>query len=157
MKFSRIALGAALLVLSLALVPVALAGKPGAASGGGGGGGKHGGGGGSTGGSGSLSLVLVSDNNGNGAPNWGDTVTFNISTTATTQPNVGVTCSQNGVVVYSASAGFYASYPWPWTQTMTLSSQMWTGGAASCTATLYMFTSKGGKSVLATLPFTAAA
>ena len=37
-----------------------------------GGGGKPGGG---TGGTGSLTLVMVTDKNANGSPNWGDTVT----------------------------------------------------------------------------------
>jgi len=152
-KFSagRIALIAASLVLALALVPVALAGKPG--GGGGKGGGK--GGGGTTGG-GSLSLVMVSDQNSNGLPNWGDSVTFNISTTATSEPNVDLTCTQNGVVVYGATTGFYASYPWPWTQVMKLGSQMWTGGAASCVARLYYFSGTGTTS-LASISFTAGA
>jgi hypothetical protein len=130
----RVALTAAFVVLALALVPVALAGKP-SSGGGGGGGGKHGGGG-TTGGSSSLAVVMVNDLNGNGAPNYGDTITFNVSTTATTQPYVEVTCSQNGTVVYSAWAGFYAGYLWPGQQLMPLSSPSWTGGAASCTATL---------------------
>ena len=54
---------------------------------------------------------MVTDVNGNGSPNWGDTVTFDVSTTATTEPYVDLVCSQNGVVVYGATAGFFASYP----------------------------------------------
>lgn len=124
----------ALLVVGLA------AGTTFAAKPSGGAGGHHGGGG-TTGGSGTLTLAMVpgGDANGNGAPNWGDTITFTVSTTATTEPHVNVTCSQNGAVVYGASTGYYASYPWPWTQNMTLSSQMWTGGAASCTAVLQAY------------------
>jgi hypothetical protein len=95
--------------------------------------------GGGTGGSGSLTLVMVNDVNRDGQPNWGDTVTFNISTSATTEPNVSLTCSQNGKVVYGATGGFYDGYPWPWTKNMTLSSSSWTGGAASCVAKLYYF------------------
>ena len=102
-------------------------------------GGSRKGGGTTTTGGGSLSLVMVADVNGDGLPNWGDTVTFNISTTATDQPNVSLTCSQNGVVVYGAVAGFYDSYPWPWTKNMSLASQSWTGGAADCVAKLYYF------------------
>jgi hypothetical protein len=132
----------------LALVPAALAGK-------GAGGGKHGSGG-TTGGSGSLTLGLVADTNGNGAANWGDTITFTVTTTATTEPHVNVTCTQNGTVVYGASTGYYASYPWPWTQNMTLSSQMWSGGTASCTATLQAY-SGTSVSTLGTLSFTVAA
>jgi hypothetical protein len=94
------------------------------------------GGGGSTGTS-SLSLVLL--NSTDGLPHWGQQVTFNVSTTATTQPNVSLDCYQNGTLVYGAVAGFYASYPWPWTQTFILSSPAWTGGAANCTAALYYF------------------
>jgi hypothetical protein len=115
-----------ILMLSLALVPSAFAGK------GSSGGGGHKGGSGSS----SLTLKLVTDQNGNNVPNWGDTITFNVSTTATTQPYVEVTCSQNGSVVYSAWAGFYASYPWPGSQLMPLYSPSWTGGAADCTAVL---------------------
>jgi hypothetical protein len=118
------------LALGLILVPAAFAGKPG--GGGGGGGGCHK----SCSSNSSLTLKMVDDQNGNGLPNWGDTITFNVSTTATTQPYVEVTCSQNGTVVYSAWAGFYASYPWPGSQLMPLSSPSWTGGAASCTAVL---------------------
>ncbi len=121
----------ALLVAAL-IVGTAFAGKAGTNGG-------HKGGGGNTGGTGSLTLVMVTDNNNNGAPNWGDTITWRISTTATTQPNVSVTCSQNGTVVYGASAGFYDGYPWPWTQNMKLSSMSWTGGSASCVAKLYYF------------------
>ena len=110
-----------------------------ARTGGGGGGGKKPGGGGTIGGTGSLTLVMAVDNNGNGAPNWGDTITWTISTTATTQPNVSVTCSQNGTVVYGTEAGYYVGYPWPWTQQMKLSSTAWSSGAASCSAKLYYF------------------
>jgi hypothetical protein len=97
---------------------------------------------------------MVSDANGNGLPNWGDTIRFDVSTTATTEPHVNLKCSQGGAVVYGASTGYYASYPWPWTQNMTLSSQMWTSGAAACTATLQAYS---GTSVttLGTLSFQA--
>ena len=131
------------LVLALALVPVALAAK-------GGGGGKPGGSG--TTGSSSLSLAMVTDQNGNGLPNWADTVTFNVSTTATTQPHVSLQCSQSGVLVYTTQTGYYAGYPWPWTQNMGLWSGAWTSGAADCTATLYYFS--GSKTItLKTLSF----
>jgi hypothetical protein len=89
-------------------------------------------------------------------PNWGDQITFDVATTATDQPHVDVVCTQNGATVYSATTGYYASYPWPWTQVMTLQSQMWTGGAADCTATLYYFDGRHTP-VLSTLPFTAQA
>ena len=136
-----------LLVVGLA-AGTAFAAKPAAGTGG------HNGGGSITGG-GTIAYQMVTDVNGNNAPNWGDTVTFKISTTAT-EPNVDLTCSQGGTVVYSATTGFYASYPWPWTHNMTLSSQMWTGQSASCVARLYVFAGSR-TSTLATQSFTAGA
>jgi len=99
-------------------------------------GGHKGGGGTTSAGSSSLTLSLVSDKNANGLPNYADTITFKVSTTATLYPYVQVLCYQNGGLVYSASAGFYPSYPWPGSQNMPLYSPSWTGGAADCTATL---------------------
>lgn len=118
----------ALLVVGL-MAGTAFAGKGGTAGTGG-----HGkpGSGGSTG---TLTLVMVADANGNGAPNWGDTISFNV-TSSSAYPTVSVRCSQGGTMVYSADAGFYASYPWPGAQNMPLYSPSWTGGAASCNATL---------------------
>jgi hypothetical protein len=130
------------LVLTLVVVPSALAAK--------------GGGGGQTGTSSSLSLVMVSDSNANGLPNWGDQVTFNVSTTATTTPYVSLKCYQSGSLVYSAVAGFFPDYPWPWTKDMTLSSTAWAGGAADCTARLY-YPSGKRTITLTTLDFHAAA
>jgi hypothetical protein len=134
------------LVIALALIPAAFAakGKPG------------GGGGGGTGGSNSLSLVMVSDANGDGAPNYNDSVTFHV-TSSVTYPSVQTNCYQGGTLVYTHSAGFYPSYPWPWAQTFTLSSTAWTGGAASCTAVLYTMNGKGGQSNLSSISFTAGA
>jgi hypothetical protein len=100
--------------------------------------GRGGGGGGKPkpgGTSGSLTLVMVSDANGNGAPNWNDTITFNV-TSSSSSPYVSVKCYQGGTLVYGADAGFYADYPWPGARNMPLSSPAWTGGAASCSATL---------------------
>ena len=142
-------------IFSMASVvsPSALEGRaPGGKGGGGGGGGKNGGT--SGGGSSSLSLVMVTDKNGNGSANWSDTVTFNVSTSAP-EPTVELLCSQNGTVVYGATAGFYASYPWPWTKNMTLSSSAWQGGAADCTAKLFQLGASG--SILATVTFNAGA
>ena len=138
-------------VCALALVPAAFAAKGG---GGGGGGGKPHGGGGTTGGTGSLTLRMVDP--ADTVANWGDQITWDVSTTATTQPNVDVTCKQNGVVVYGASAGFYAGYPWPWTQIMTLSSQAWSGGSADCVGRLY-YISGTSTVTLASKSFTVAA
>ncbi len=112
----------------------------------------HGGGGHKSAATGTLGLVLL--NSTDGVAHWGQQVTFNVSTSATTEPHVGLKCSQNSVVVYAAQSGYYASYPWPWTQVMTLSSSAWTGGSAECVASLYYFS--GTSSVtLATLSFNA--
>jgi hypothetical protein len=101
---------------------------------------------------GTSQLTLVLLNSTDGSPHWAQQVTFKVSTTKTTEPHVSLICSQNGTVVYQAQTGFYAGYPWPWTQTMTLSSAAWTGGAASCTASLYYF-SGSRTTTLATLNF----
>jgi hypothetical protein len=117
------AIAAAVLVVSLALVPGALAGKPGS-----------GGGGGGTTGGGTIALVMVNDANGNGAPNYGDTVTFAVSTTATTMPYVTVNCYQGGTLVYQASNGIFAI---SLNQNFVLGqTAAWQGGAATCTAYL---------------------
>jgi len=102
--------------------------------------------------SGTSSIKLVVLSGSDGLPNWGEQVTFDVSTAATNFPYVDVTCTQNGTSVYTATTGYFAGYPWPWTQVMTLQTQAWTGGAADCTATLYYPTSKRIM-VLATLVF----
>ena len=133
-------------VAALVLVPASLAGK-------GGGGGKPGGGGTTTGG-GTLNLVLL--NSTDGQAHYGQQVTFEVSTTATTQPSVRLECFQGGTLVYTSSAGFYPEYPWPWARTFTLGSGAWTGGAANCTATMYSFNGRR-YSDLKTLSFGVAA
>jgi hypothetical protein len=114
------------------------------------GGGKPGGGSGTS----TLTLRMVTDKNGNGAPNWGDEITFSISTSATTEPFVDVACYQNGALVYGTTGGFFASYPWPWTKVMLLSSPSWQSGAAQCQAKLYYFSGRNNV-VLATTSFSA--
>jgi hypothetical protein len=139
-KFSfRIAFAAAFLAL-LVVAPAAYAGK---------GGGKAGGGT-TTGGTSSLTLVLV--NSTDGVAHQGQTVTFAVATTATDRPFVRVDCYQGTSWVYAASAGFFPDYPW--SKDFPLASNMWTSGAADCTATMYM--SKDGSTRvtnLATLKF----
>ena len=146
-RIRKIVLVASVVALLVA-APAAFAGKP---SGGGGGGGKGGGGGGSAGdGTSSMTLVLVDSTD--GVPHWGQNVRFDVRTTAA-EPHVDLNCSQNGTLVYSGTTGYYDSYPWPWTQTFTLSSQRWTGGDADCTARLYKLANNGAKTTLSTLSF----
>jgi len=109
---------------------------------------------GTTTGNGTIAWVMVVDANGNNSPNWGDTIRFDVKTTATTEPHVSLTCKQGGTVVYGATTGYYASYPWPWTQEMQLSSQSWASGSASCVAVLQAY-SGSSVSSLASVSFTA--
>jgi len=130
LKHSTMAVLEGALVASLVvglMAGTALAGKPG------GGGGHNKPGGGSTG-SGTLAFVMVTDANSNGLPNWGDSLTFNVTTTAAS-PFVRMTCSQGGAIVYTFSAGYFADYYW--SKNFILSSASWSAGAASCSATLY--------------------
>ena len=126
----------------------AFAGKGGGKPGGGG----HGGGG-TTTGSGTISLhsPLVVDNNGNGAPNWSDVVTFDISTTATATPYVHLICSQGGTVVAQGWAGYFDGALGG--RNFGLASPSWSSGAASCKANVETATG----SVLGTTSFSVGA
>jgi hypothetical protein len=131
---SGAALAAAVLAASLALVPSALAGK----------GGKP-----YSGGSSAITgPVMVVDNNADGLPNWDDTVTFNMSTTATTQPYVHLVCSGNGIGYDSWKGVFAGSLDTNWN--FVLASGGWTSGAADCTAWLGMYTKQGFKQLAST-------
>jgi len=133
---------AAAVLVVLALVPAALAAKGGKPNNG------------NNASTSSLAPQLVVDANADGQPSWGDTVRFVVSNPPA-NPNVELVCSQNGAVVYAAQTGYYAN-TWPSTADMTLGSQSWSGGAASCTARLYVF--DGSRTTtLATFGFTATA
>jgi hypothetical protein len=80
----------------------------------------------------SLSLVLL--NSTDGLPHWGQSVTYNVHQTATTQPYVHMTCNQGTTLVYSFSAGYYDGYPW--SKNADLQSPSWKSGAADCVAKL---------------------
>lgn len=127
----------ALLIVGL-MAGTAFAGK---------GGGKPGGG--TTSGN---SLTVV-DMDGDGVINYGDSVTFRLTTTAS-RPFVSVNCYQGGAWVYAASVGYFADYPWD--QWFTLATSSWPAGSGECTAQLY--TSRDGIriNVLATTAFSVA-
>jgi len=127
-RATRVLATAAMLAL---LVASLMAGSVFAAKGGQG---KPGGGGGG-GGGGSLTLAMVTDQNANGLPNWGDQIRFNVSTT-NAYPVVSVTCSQGGNVVYGDSRPYYWPNIWDDPGIFTLSSLAWSSGAADCTAVL---------------------
>ena len=141
----RFALIASVGALCLTFVPAASAAK--------GGGANNTTGGGGTSSTSSISgPVIVNDLNGNGLPNYGDTVTFKVSTTATTQPFVNLLCYQSGVLVYNTWRGFFAeSLSLNWN--FTLGSGGWTGGAADCTARLGKYVSATRYQVLASSSF----
>ena len=116
----RAVLAAALAAaLYLALAPSALAGRGGKPP-------KP------SGGTGTISLVVLDSSD--GMAHYGQRVTFNVATTATTEPWVEVKCYQNGALVAQGKEGFFE-------RSLSdgifgLSSPSWTGGAADCTATL---------------------
>ena len=93
-----------------------------------------------------MTVVLL--NSADSVANWGEKLTFTVSTTTTTRPFVSLECFQGGARVYSMSAGFFADYPF--TTTYTLSSSYWTGGAANCTASLYYTNAKGSSTIIST-------
>lgn len=97
------------------------------------------------------SLVLVSPRS--GTPVFGDTITFDVSTSAA-QPFVRLQCYQNGKLGYAETNGFYSGYPWD-TNYQLGPTNVWTGGAASCTADLFV-SSRKGTSTLASITFSVA-
>ena len=123
-------LAGVVLVLSLALVPAAFAGK-----------GKPGGG--SSTSSTITGPVIVTDT---GTPglSFGDIVTFNESTTATSQPYVNLLCYQNGVLVMNSWAGFF-DQALNSSRDFGLYSPSWQSGAADCNAWVDMNTRQGMK------------
>jgi hypothetical protein len=138
-------------LLALLVAPAALAGKPSGGGGGGGGGGCHKCGPSYTGSFVGTNPVMVTDANSNNSPNFGDQITFSVTSNATYY-NVELDCSQNGAVVFRQVVGF--GLGWTWSQNYTLRSSMWTGGAANCTAVLYASNADGSnRQNLASLGF----
>ena len=125
------------IVLALVLVPAALAAK-------GGGGGNTG-----TGGNSSITGPFMVADTGTSGLSFGDTVTFNVSTTATSQPYVNVLCYQNGVLVMNSWNGFFDQALNP-TRNFGLYSPSWQSGAADCTAWLDMNTRRGTSQLAST-------
>jgi hypothetical protein len=115
------------------------------------------GGAGKTTSSSSISLVTTAAGTTTGAtaPSYDSSVTFNVSTDATSQPFVHLRCSQNGTLVLESwQAWFYGAVG---AQMFTLGpTPAWQGGAADCTAYLENWDSysKNGKvTVLASTAF----
>ena len=83
-------------------------------------------------------------------PHFGDTVTFEVSTTATTTPFVNLNCYQNGALAAQGWATFFAGGS---AGTFGLSSPIWKSGAADCTADLGMYSNNSKWKVLASTSF----
>ena len=115
--------------------------------------GKGGGGGKPSGGGGSVTgPVLVTDADGSGTASHGDDITFNVSTSATAYPQVGLRCYQGTTWVYDGYVGYWATYQWD--RFFRLESNYWNPElAASCTARLFYNDSRGRQVVLSTLTF----
>jgi hypothetical protein len=84
-------------------------------------------------------------------PHFGDAITFDVSTTATDMPFVNLVCYQNGALVANGT-GLFAPADLS-VKTFNLTSGLWTGGAAECTATLGMFTGSDKYKALASTSF----
>jgi hypothetical protein len=137
----RTALIASLVALSV-VAPGALAGK---------GGNGHGNGGANAGDRpDTVTWSMVTDHNGDRSPSWNDVITFDVSTDDTDRPWVLLNCYQDDTWVSTMSHGFFPTYLWP---NYTLASTAWTGGAATCVATLYMVTASGDARNLASSTF----
>jgi hypothetical protein len=95
-----------------------------------------------------VSTATLSAASATSGPRFGDTVTFDISTTQTDNPFVNVDCHQTGVLVERSWAAF-----WPSSGTFVLSSPAWTGGGADCTANLGMYVNSSKYKVLASTSF----
>jgi hypothetical protein len=91
------------------------------------------------GGTSSLSVVVLTGTD--TVPNWGETITYNVSSTVTSNKWVVTTCYVNGVNVYQDSEGFFPAYPWA--PNSTLRSSSWMSGAADCTGVLQTTTNNG--------------
>lgn len=103
----------------------------------------HNGGGGGHKTTGTITLKLPPDvdRNGDGLPNWGDYVSFNVSISATSNPFVNLLCYQNGAEVANGWQGYWdGALNWP-NVSFGLSSPIWKSGAADCTAYIKYYVS----------------
>lgn len=99
---------------------------------------------------GTLELVVLES--GDGVANHYDRVTFDVSTSATDRPFVGVRCWQGSEWVYDGYVGMFDEYLFdPW---LTLDSPYWTeGSSADCEARLFHYDNRGREKILNTLAF----
>jgi hypothetical protein len=98
---------------------------------------------------------MTYDANGNQSPNYMDSITFNVSTTATSQPQVGLRCYQGATFVEDAYVSYFDSWLSP--TDFTLGSTYWNPTLdANCTARLFYYDKRAREHVLATLAFAVA-
>ena len=117
------------------------------------GGGKGGGGGGKQSGGGTISLMILDGTD--SAANHRERVTFEVSTTATDRPFVGVRCWQGSNWVYDGYVGYWDGYMFD--QWFVLDSDYWAPGVdAACTARLFYLDKRGNEKLLATTDFAVA-
>ena len=81
-------------------------------------------------------------------PRYGEAVTFDVSTNATAYPYVNVKCDQDGDLVGEGWDGYFVGALGDWL--FGLYSEMWTGGAAECTAWLDMYVNGRWKQLAST-------
>ena len=82
-------------------------------------------------------------------------ITFNVSTSATATPSVGLRCYQGTDWVYDSYVGYFPGYMFD--KWFTLQSNYWADGVpATCYARLFYDDSRGREVVLATMSFAVA-
>jgi hypothetical protein len=109
------------------------------------------GGGGKPSGGGTISWHVL--DGGDAVANYRELVAFDVSTTATDRPFVGLRCYQDRTFVLDGYTGYFPTYMFdPW---ITLGSPSWDSAApADCTARLFHYNKRGGQVVLASTSFT---
>jgi len=99
---------------------------------------------------GSMTLVVL---DGASQPTHGGRVSFDVSTTATDRPFVGLRCWQATTWIYDAYVGYFDDwmYDRDW---FVLDSPTWSSGIqAACTARLFYYDKRGRQKVMATNDF----
>ena len=105
---------------------------------------------------GGMTLQVVADTNGNGAPNRTEQIHFTLST-SNTRPVVSVSCTQGGSLVYADSRPYYWPNIWDDDGIFILSSQSWSSGGADCRAEIQGTNSHGRIVSLGSMTFYAGA
>jgi hypothetical protein len=98
-----------------------------------------------------LNLVLVRDANGDGAPNYGDTISFTSNTTAS-RAEVGFRCYQGSNFVFDGYVSLFDS--WLNTELVLTSTQWDTARDANCAARLFTYDSRAREQVMKSMAVT---